>query len=126
MGHKVVFISYPIRGRLYSSTRRADIRTVRSILSSICSKNYRRIREGKDEIIPIAPYLLHADCAEDIGNARARFVGWEHNPPQELRVYGTHVCHAMRLEIARMRVCDLPVIYQTPKVEQQTFLIAAE
>ncbi len=126
MGYRIVFISYPIRGSQYSARRYADIRAVRSIFASIRRKNLRRIKEGKDEIVPIAPYILHAECVQDIEEARARFVGWELNPPCELRVYGHNVSHTMRLEIARMRVHDLPVTYQLNGVEQQTFLVAAE
>ncbi len=126
MGSKIVFVSYPIRGRLYSALRYKDIKTVRSILSAIRRRNYRRMREGKDEIVPTAPYLLHAECMQDVEEARMRFAGWECNPPWELRVYGGNLSDGMRAEIARMHDCDLPVTYQLPGIEQQTFLCAAE
>jgi hypothetical protein len=106
MAHRIVLISCPIRGGLHSPKRRADMAYARCQLA--------HARKAHPEVVFTAPYLLHAEAAEDIVGARLRYAGWEHNPPTEWWGYGNW-CEGMRGEYLHMLNLGLPTKVHTKR-----------
>lgn len=57
MGHQMVFLSFSLRGELYSDVRRKDLLNARQVIEKI----RRERRRDLSLPIPFAPYLLYGE-----------------------------------------------------------------
>ena len=99
---RVVLLSCPVRGRLYSKQRRADIQAVRSLVKLLEAEH--------KNIIFSVPYLLYAEVTEELVAARSCGAGWEHNPPTEVWMWGAALCQGMEGERQEAKGRKIPLL----------------